>query len=236
MALQRVLEPEVMDTAQEAADYDAMDHGEVNARFVGDLLAVQPSPGHVLDVGTGTALIPIELCKRAPGANVDAIDLAAHMLELAKRNVARAGLEGRLRLALQDAKKAGWPEGAFDTVMSNSIVHHIPDPRDVLGEMWRLTRAGGVLFVRDLARPDGDGRVRELVATHAAVPAGLAPDVRAMHERQRDLFEASLRAALTVDEVGALAGSLGMPAGSVHLTSDRHWTLACRKPTARRDP
>ncbi len=218
-----------MDTAQEARDYDAMDHREVNARFVEDLLAAQPSPGRVLDVGTGTALIPIELCKRSPDANVDAIDLAAHMLERAKRNVARAGLGGRVRPALQDAKKAGWPAGAFDTVMSNSIVHHIPDPRDVLAEMWRLTRAGGVLFVRDLARPESDERVRELVTKHAAVPAGLAPEVRAMHERQRDLLEASLRAALTVEEVQALAESLGIRAGSVRATSDRHWTLSCRK-------
>lgn len=219
-----------MDTAQEASDYDAMDHREVNARFVDDLLAAQPSPGRVLDVGTGTALIPIELCRRAPGASVDAIDLAAHMLELAKRNVARAGLEGRVRPALQDAKKAGWPEAAFDTVMSNSIVHHIPDPRDVLAEMWRLTRPGGTLFVRDLARPAEDDRVRELVATYAAVPAGLTPDVRAMHERQRDLFEASLRAALTVEEVQAMVAPLGIPAGSVRMTSDRHWTLSCRRP------
>ena len=232
MALQRVLEPEVMDTAQEASDYDAMDHREVNARFVDELLAVQPSPGRVLDVGTGTALIPIELCKRAPGANVDAIDLAAHMLELAKRNVARDRLDARVRLALQDAKKAGWPEGAFDTVMSNSIVHHIPDPRDVLAEMWRLTRAGGVLFVRDLARPEGDARVRELVSMYAAVPANLArhaSGLRAMHERQRDLFEASLRAALTVDEVQATVAPLGIAASGVRMTSDRHWTLACRK-------
>lgn len=230
MALQRVLEPEVMDTAQEASDYDAMDHREVNTRFVEDLLAAQPAPGRVLDVGTGTALIPIELCRRAPAANVDAIDLAAHMLELAKRNVVRAGLGGRVRPALQDAKKAGWPEGAFDTVMSNSIVHHIPDPRDVLGVMWRLTRRGGVLFVRDLARPESDGRVRALVTTYAAVPSNLAPDARAMHERQRDLFEASLRAALTTEEVQAMAAPLGIDAGSVRMTSDRHWTLCCRKP------
>jgi ubiquinone/menaquinone biosynthesis C-methylase UbiE len=114
--------------------------------------------------------------------------------------------------------------------MSNSIVHHIPDPRDVLAEMWRLTRAGGALFVRDLARPGSDGRVRELVATYAAVPANLPPELRAMHERQRDLFEASLRAALTVDEVQAMVAALGIAARDVRLTSDRHWTLACRKP------
>jgi ubiquinone/menaquinone biosynthesis C-methylase UbiE len=230
MALQRILEPEVMDTAQEASDYDAMDHREVNARFVDDLLAVLPAPGRVLDVGTGTALIPIELCTRAPGASLDAIDLAAHMLEIARSNVTRAGLEGRVHLALQDAKKTGWPAGSFDAVVSNSIVHHIPEPRDVLAEMWRLTRAGGVLFVRDLARPESDARVRKLVAQYAPVPSEVAPEVRAMHERQRALFDASLRAALTTDDVQAMVAPLGIAAGTVRMTSDRHWTLSCRKP------
>ena len=37
--LKRVLEPEVMDTPEEAIAYDEMDHSEVNRRFVADLLA-----------------------------------------------------------------------------------------------------------------------------------------------------------------------------------------------------
>src|SRR5438067_170240 len=38
MPLERILEPEVMDSHEEASDYDAMDHSEVNRRFVDDLL------------------------------------------------------------------------------------------------------------------------------------------------------------------------------------------------------
>jgi len=230
MALPRVLEPEVMDTAQEASDYDAMDHGQVNARFCDDLLAARAAPGRVLDVGTGTALIPIALCERSADVQVEAIDLAAHMLALAERNVARAGLSGRIRVSRRDAKATGWPEGSFDTVISNSIVHHIPEPRDVLAELWKLTAPGGTLFVRDLERPASGARVAELVATYAPVPTGLPDAERAMHERQRDLFEASLRAALTVDEVRAMVAVLGVPSSTVRATSDRHWTLSCVKP------
>ena len=36
--LERVLEPEVMDTAEEARDYDSMDHAAVNTRFCDDFL------------------------------------------------------------------------------------------------------------------------------------------------------------------------------------------------------
>lgn len=64
--LARTLEPEVMDTPEEALAYDSMDHADVNRVFVDDFLAADPEAGEILDLGTGTALIPIELCRRAP--------------------------------------------------------------------------------------------------------------------------------------------------------------------------
>src|SRR5262249_4233049 len=102
-ALSRQLEPEVMDSAEEARDYDAMDHSAVNRAFASDFLAVWDGRGPILDVGTGTAQIPIEVCRQHPDVNVVAIDAAAHMLEMGRQNVQRAGLDGRIRLELCDA-------------------------------------------------------------------------------------------------------------------------------------
>ena len=223
--LPRTLEPEVMDTEEEARDYDAMDHREVNGRFCEDLLALHPRPSRVLDVGTGTALIAVALCARAPGAHIEAIDLAEHMLARAATHVERAGLGGRIHLARADAKATGMTDGGFDAVMSNSLVHHIPEPEGVLREMWRLLGPGGLLFVRDLARPREEAEVAALADRYAPAPP---PDAAAV--RQRKLFVDSLRAALTADEVRAMAAPLGIPAGAVSMTSDRHWTLAHRKP------
>lgn len=218
--LPRVLEPEVMDTAEEAADYDAMDHRAVNGAFCIDFLeaAGRLKIRRILDVGTGTALIPIDLCSRAPDVNVVAIDLAEHMLALAKTNVERANLQDRISLELRDAKGAGWSDGEFDAVISNSIVHHIPEPTDALAEMWRLVARGGALFVRDLLRPKDDVRVEALVEKYA--PEGDARD-----NRQRALFEASLRAALTPSEVEGIAKRVGLTNATVTVSSDRHWTL-----------
>src|SRR5713226_7959132 len=103
--LPRVPEPEVMDSAEEARDYDAMDHAAVNRVFVADFLTRWHGRGPVLDVGAGTAQIPIELCRRDPSAEVTAIDLAEHMLQVGRDNVRRAGLENRIRLEREDAKK-----------------------------------------------------------------------------------------------------------------------------------
>ena len=102
--LLRQLEPEVMDTAAEAADYDAMDHREVNERFVADLLAFARPEGEVLDLGTGTALIPIELRRQWPSAKVLGIDMSEPMLSLARKSVAAAGLEHSIHVEAADAK------------------------------------------------------------------------------------------------------------------------------------
>lgn len=228
--LDRVLEPEVMDTAEEAADYDSMDHGEVNARFCADLLAMRPElAGSVLDVGTGTALIPVELCRRAPKVDVVAIDLAEHMLDLGRRNVARAALSPRIRLEKIDAKAMPYADGQFGATISNSIVHHIPDPRAVFSEMWRVTSRGGLLFVRDLSRPDSAAEIERLVELYGGDPPA-DPSKQDSYERQKSLFHASLCAALTVSEVAAIVAAFGIPRDAVRATSDRHWTLAHVKP------
>src|SRR5882757_4968310 len=125
--LARVLEVEVMDDEDEARDYDAMDHAGVNGRFCEELLAEGGALGKVLDVGTGTALIPIELVRRAPSTKVVGIDLADSMLKLAGENVKRAKLEGSIELKKADAKGIAFDDATFDGVMTNTILHHIED-------------------------------------------------------------------------------------------------------------
>ncbi|MDA0282128.1 MAG: class I SAM-dependent methyltransferase [Planctomycetota bacterium] len=221
-----------MDTAQEAVDYDSMDHSTVNRLFVDDLLQVanvagfaeqltaRSRPLRVLDVGTGTAQIPIEFCRRSVNVDLVAIDLAVEMLQLADRNVRDAGLHGRIWLEHVDAKDLPFSDSDFDWVISNSIVHHIPEPLDCFREMQRVLRPGGLLFVRDLLRPDSSDRVEEIVVTYAGDE----------NDDQRQLFRQSLHAALTVPELAGLLESLGFPAETVGQTSDRHWTVTATKP------
>src|SRR5690606_21895027 len=197
--MERVLEPEVMDSAEEAAAYDAMDHAEVNRAFVDRLIALGAG-GRMLDLGTGPGHIPIMVVERLTGATVLAVDLAAHMLALAARRVAASPHGARVELLRGDAKALDLPDASFDAVFSNTILHHLADPRPLLREARRVLRPGGVLFIRDLFRPDSEARVEELVALHASAadPAG------------RELFRASLRAALTPDELRRLADDAGL--------------------------
>ena len=221
--LQRVLETEAMDSAEQALDYDSMDHAEVNRIFVADLRAAGPSAedGEILDLGTGTALIPIELCRMVPNARVLAVDAAEQMLAIGRRNVEKAGLAGRIRLERVDAKRLPYRDGQFATVISNSIIHHLSHPSAAINEAWRVTTSGGLIFFRDLFRPDNEVVLRHLVETYAA----------GANQHQQQMLADSFRAALTVEEVRQLIIPLRAPPETVLATSDRHWTWAVRKNT-----
>src|SRR5690606_16700391 len=167
--LPRELEPESMDSFDDAHAYDAMDHAAVNDQFVRDLLDEVPEPlGAVLDLGTGTAQIPVRLCQQERTCRVMAVDRSIAMLELARYNVEGGGVRDRVQLADVAARQLPYAEPMFDATMSNSLVHHLDDPLPALREAVRVTRPGGRLFFRDLLRPDSEADVMQLVEQYAA--------------------------------------------------------------------
>jgi ubiquinone/menaquinone biosynthesis C-methylase UbiE len=222
--LPRILEPELMDSDNDAREYDTMNHSVVNAQFVSDLLRTvmdfsRPPLRKFLDLGSGTAQIPIALARLAPHAHIIALDAAQSMLALARQNISVAGLAHRVMLLLGDAKQLPFDAGAFEAVISNSIFHHIPEPRDVLSEILRVTVPSGLLFHRDLCRPASEAELNRIVDAYAG-------DANAY---QRKLFTDSLHAALAVEEMQRLVAEFGFAPETVRMTSDRHWTWIASK-------
>jgi ubiquinone/menaquinone biosynthesis C-methylase UbiE len=215
MMLERVLEQEVMDSEIDASEYAAFDNRTVNAEFVARALELAPASGLVLDVGTGPGEIPILLADRAPRLRIVAIDLAEHMLALARANVAKAGLADRIELECRDVKATGFSEGRFDLVICNSLVHHIPDPEALFRELRRVTRPGAGMFIKDLHRPGSMAELERLVELYA----------RDCTNYQRRSFFDSLHSGLTVPEVEAACERVGWRDVRVRRCSDRHWSL-----------
>ena len=150
-----------------------MDHSVVNAVFVGELLRyrtwiIRDRVGEFLDLGAGTAQSPSNSPAALPELHITAIDAAASMIELARANIAAADLTAQIELLLADAKRLPFADATYDVVISNSILHHIPDPQTVVAEAIRVTASGGLLFHRDLARPNDEVTLQNLVATYAA--------------------------------------------------------------------
>jgi ubiquinone/menaquinone biosynthesis C-methylase UbiE len=216
--LDRILEPEVMDSELDAREYASFDNSVVNDEFVGRALELAPASGYVLDVGTGPGDIAVLFATRAPALRFLAIDLGEHMLSMARSNVARAKLAERVEIARVDAKAIGCQPATFDMIISNSLVHHIPDPEALFRELRRVARPGAGLFIKDLHRPASASELRALVDEYAK---GCTP-------YQTQTFLDSLHAALTVEEVTTMLRDLGWDELVARRCSDRHWCIERR--------
>ncbi|MFT5284486.1 MAG: ubiquinone/menaquinone biosynthesis C-methylase UbiE [Planctomycetota bacterium] len=216
--MQRILEPELMDTEEEAASYDAMDNSASNAAVV-ELLVELGARGRILDIGTGPGHIPFMVCEQIADCTLVGIDLAKTMLVYAERHRATSPHKDRIEFKLADAKSLAFEDNSFDTVYSNTILHHIPDPHSFLVEARRVLKPDGALLIRDLFRPESPERALELVAMHIA---NGTPE-------QKELFRASLHAAFTLDELRALANAAGLVDATISQDSDRHVSMRIAK-------
>lgn len=218
--MKRVLEPEYMDTPEEASEYQQMDHSAANEAVVQRFLAIGGGAcQRVLDLGTGPGDIPVLLAARSAIPAIVAVDAAEEMLKLARPKAAPFG--GRLSFERADVKALPYADRSFDGVFSNTILHHIPEPIGFLREAARVF-AGGALLIRDLFRPASEDEAWRLVDLHAK---GADP-------YQRQLFFQSFCAALTLDEAREVARAAGLRGARVEMSSDRHYTIEIARETA----
>lgn len=123
--------------------------------------------GRVLEVGVGTGL---SLPAYAPTTRLVGVDLSGPMLEKARRRVAALGLSNVERLAVMDAERLDFPDGAFDAVVGQYVVTAVPNPEVALDEFLRVVRPGGeiILTTRIGAEQGFRGGVERLLAPATA--------------------------------------------------------------------
>jgi glycosyltransferase involved in cell wall biosynthesis/ubiquinone/menaquinone biosynthesis C-methylase UbiE len=97
----------------------------------------------ILEIGGGMGTDLAQFARH--GALVTDIDLSAGHLSLAQENFRLRGLEGRF--IHQDAETLPFPDGEFDLVYSNGVIHHTPHTSRVVDEMFRVLKPGGRAIV-----------------------------------------------------------------------------------------
>lgn len=220
----RIPEPEVMSDAEEARVYRQADFSQVNQRFAerfAELWRPGPLPHKVgggkprfLDLGCGPADIPLRVRRLIPGCRIAGLDMSEAMLRegLPARTAQGAGRD--LLLLRADARRIPFPDGEFDGIFSNSLLHHLPDSAvpGVWAEVRRVAAPGAVVFIRDLFRPAGRTESAELRDLHV----GGEPDL------MKTLFYNSLLAAFTPDELRRQLAAAGLSGLTVQTVTDRH--------------
>lgn len=93
----------------------------------------------VLEIGAGLGTDLAQFAKN--GAIVTDIDLSAGHLAHAKRNFELRGLDGTF--IHHDAERLPFDDDSFDLVYSNGVIHHTPNTRQVVSEIFRILKPGG---------------------------------------------------------------------------------------------
>jgi SAM-dependent methyltransferase len=215
--MRRIVEPELMDEAGQAAAYAGADFEQPHQEFIAQFRAAFPAwdgRGRVLDLGCGPGDIAIRFARAFPECRVDGVDGAEAMLACGRKRLAGAeAADVAVRVTLHRARLPSdpAPADAYDAVISNSLLHHLHDPMVIWSCIRRYARPDAPWFVKDLRRPDSVEAARALADRYAAgEPAVL----------QRDFFH-SLCAAFTADEVVAQVAAAGL-VGRVESIGDRH--------------
>lgn len=215
--MQRIPEPELMDSEEQAAAYAHADFSAPHDAFVDALGARFPdfTGGRVLDLGCGPADITVRVARRYPKATFVGVDAGPEMLRHGSARVEREGLSGRVTLRhahLPDEEFDGME--SFDAVISNSLLHHLADADVLWSTASAATRPGGAVFVMDLRRAGSVDAARALTDRYAS----LEPEVL-----REDMIR-SLGAAYTADEVRAQLAAAPPPvrAFTVEELGDRH--------------
>ncbi|MEO1266682.1 MAG: class I SAM-dependent methyltransferase [Myxococcota bacterium] len=223
--MERILEPEVMDGPEQCHAYATADFKEPNKAFVGRFQAAFPDfrKGTLLDLGCGPADIPIRLCRLLPELHITAVDASAPMLDFAREAAHQAHVGDRLTLVQDHMPCTTLGTVHFDGIISNSLLHHLPDPDILWGDVVRYGAPGAALLVVDLMRPPSRAEAQRLMEMHS----NNEPDVL-----RRDFYN-SLLAAFTPEEVRTQLGGYGLHALTVTAISDRHLAVVGRLPQQR---
>lgn len=122
----------------------------------------------VLDLGTGTGIIPLLLAAKTEAAHLTGLEIQADSADMARRSVLLNGLEGRITIVTGDIKEAGslFDAASFDVITCNPPYmigrHGLKNPsdekaiarheilctlEDVIAQTERLLKPGGKFFL-----------------------------------------------------------------------------------------
>jgi len=154
-------------------DKTAAENDQAKLRLMAERLNIRPG-ATVLDVGTGTGVfIPFLLSRVGNRGQIVALDVAEEMLRRARAK----GFNGIVAYLNADVVNIPIPDETFDAIVCYSSFPHFQDKPKALGEIYRVTRSGGYLFICHTSSRD---TVNEIHSSIPEVENDLIPDADEM--------------------------------------------------------
>lgn len=119
-------------------------------RAVAEEVTSEASSGELLELGTGTGFLAVELGKRARDLEITTADKSADLAHMAESRIHGSGLGRQVKVALADDGEIPFLDASYDYVLSLGKLRSWPDPDRMLGEIHRVLKPGGKSWIYDL--------------------------------------------------------------------------------------
>ena len=127
----------------------------------------------VLDVACGTGNLALPAART--GADVTGVDIAPNLVEQARENARREGLNAKFDEG--DAEALPYEDASFDVVVTMFGAMFAPRPELVAAELKRVCRPGGVIAMANWTPSGFIGQMFKLNATYVPPPPGMTSPV-----------------------------------------------------------
>lgn len=121
-------------------------------RFAMRKMAVAPGQS-ALDVCCGTCDWTISLAEASGGGRIVGLDFSENMLAVGRNKIRKANLEDRIELVQGNAMQLPFADNSFDYVTIGFGLRNVPDLKQVLSEMKRVAKPGGMVVCLDASKP-----------------------------------------------------------------------------------
>ena len=109
----------------------------------------------ILDLGCGSGYLTFPIAERNPHCEVTGLDIVCEAIDVNRSRAKDMGLNN-LAFVSYDGIDFPFEAGSFDLVVTRYALHHFPDIEHSIGEVSRVLKEQGVLFISDPCPNDCD--------------------------------------------------------------------------------
>ena len=139
-----------------------------------DEIVSKLNSGRVLDIGTGSGNLPIEIAKRASNLEIIGIDLSKTLIKIARNMAKREGVGKSVRFEIGSAYDLKFEDSYFDMVISSMTIHHLKYPTKAFNEIYRVLKPNREAWIYDLIR---DASLKEVKQTLREMNLPIFPSI-----------------------------------------------------------
>ena len=115
-------------------------------RKIVDAIVEKMRSGTILDLGSGTGFLSIEIARKAPSLKIYGIDLSRQMVKIARRHA--KGVENA-QFEFGNVASLPFGDDSIDFIVSTGSLHHWKKPAKVFDECYRILKNGKEAWVYD---------------------------------------------------------------------------------------